>query len=243
VPESADQSLTTGALGAPINVAYFLVVWVAAAIAQTIVLVAFGVRGDPSIGVLLLALPTGWAVFLVGTVIASRQGGSGSPRKDFAISARLLDLVGVPIGAAAQLMLVPAVYVPLRALWPDTFSDEALSETAQDLVDRARNTSDAMLILLVGAVVIGAPLVEEIVYRGLLQRPLLGRFNRVAVLQLAVVVGVALTFALIHFRPVEYPGLFAAGLVFGICAWRSGRLGMSIAAHIGFNAVGIAMAL
>ena len=109
-----------------------------------------------------------------------------------------------------------------------TFDDEALTETAKDLVDRADGLLLPLLILLV---VVGAPVVEEIVYRGLLQRPLLGDFPAPA-----VIVGVATVFSIIHFRPVEYPGLFVAGLVFGVAAWKTGRVGMAIAAHVGFNA-------
>ncbi len=124
--------------------------------------------------------------------------------------------------------LVPALYVPLRSIWPDTFDDEALTETATDLVDRA---DGALLAVLFVLVVFGAPVFEELLYRGLLQRPLLDRFPAPA-----VVVGVAAVFAIMHFRPVEYPGLFVAGLIFGLCAWRTGRLGPAIFAHIGFNA-------
>ena len=132
-------------------------------------------------------------------------------------------------------MLIPAIYIPLRAVWPDVFDDDALTETAKDLVDRA---DGGLIVVLFVLVVVGAPFVEEVVYRGLLQRPLLDRLPAVP-----VVIGVAAVFALIHFRPVEYPGLFAAGLVFGVCAWRTGRIGMAIAAHVAFNATGLALAL
>lgn len=210
-----------------------------AAVAQVSALVVTGAtEGDPPIGSLATSLVAGWVVFVVGVAITSHRAGSGDVRRDFGIRFAPFDLVGIPIGAVSQLALVPAVYAPLRAIWPETFDDEALSETAKDLVDRAEASSDLTLLLLGVVVILGAPVVEEIVYRGLLQRPLLGRFDGPL-----VVIVVAAVFALIHFRPVEYPGLFAAGLVFGVCAWRTGRLGMAIGAHVGFNAVGIALAL
>lgn len=188
-----------------------------------------------SIPVLAASLVLGWITFLVGATLTSRSHGSGDVVADLAISARPIDAIGIPIGIAAQVALVPLVYVPLRAIWPDTFDEQALTETAQDLVDRA---DGGFLVLLVVLIVLGAPVVEEIVYRGLLQRPLLGRLRAPAALVITAAV-----FALIHFRPVEYPGLFAAGLVFGLCAWRTGRLGMAIAAHVGFNLTGIVLAL
>jgi membrane protease YdiL (CAAX protease family) len=87
-------------------------------------------------------------------------------------------------------------------------------------------------------IVFGAPIVEELFYRGLLQRSLLARFNDVV-----VIIGVAALFAVIHLRPVEYPGLFVFGLIVGMAAMLTGRLGMSIMAHIGFNLTGLLLVL
>lgn len=218
------------------NVAAFLVIWVAAVFASSLVIV---VGGDPdetaSIPLLALSLAVGWAVYLAGTWWTSHNLGTGDVRRDFGLTARPIDLAGVPIGIASQLVLVPAVYVPLRALWPDVFDDDALGETAEELIGRA---DGGLIVALFVLVVLGAPFVEEVAYRGLLQRPLLDSLPA-----WPVVIGVAGLFALIHFRPVEYPGLFVAGLVFGVCAWRTGRVGMAVAAHVGFNATGLVLAL
>lgn len=217
------------------TIAAFVITWVAAVLASSLVIAVGQNPDDTSIPLLGASLLVGWTIFLGGTWFASQKLGSGDVRADFALTARPLDLLGVPIGVATQLLLVPAVYLPLRAVWPDVFDDDALSETANDLVDRADGGLIVVLFLLV---VIGAPVVEEVVYRGLLQRPLLDRLPAVP-----VVLGVAALFAVIHFRPVEYPGLFVAGLVFGVCAWRAGRIGMAVAAHVAFNATGLALAL
>lgn len=230
---------TTPGLEAPINIAYFLVTWVAAAFASSLVILAFGRSdGDTPIATLAASLSTGWLVYAVGAWVTSRQIGSRDVRADVGVSFARVDLLGVVVGVVTQLALVRVVYVPLRAIWPATFTEQALRETAEDLVERARSTSDLMLVVLALVVVLGAPVFEELVYRGLLQRPLLQKYSPGL-----VVVGVAVLFALIHFRPVEYPGLFVAGLVFGLCAWRTGRLGMGFAAHLAFNAVGLVMAL
>jgi hypothetical protein len=216
----------------------FLLTWVMAAFASTFVLVVLGAGdGDTptTIPVLAASLTTGWIVYALGSVVASRRLGTGDVRQDLGLRIRPVDLLGVPIGIIGQVAVVPAVYIPLRAIWPATFDDQALRETAQDLVDRA---DGALLPVLFVAVVIGAPMFEELLYRGLLQRPLLDRLPAPV-----VVVGVAFVFALIHFRPVEYPGLFAAGVIFGLCAWRTGRLGMAVLAHVGFNAIGLVLAL
>jgi uncharacterized protein len=218
------------------TIAAFVITWVAAVLASSLVIVVGqNPDDDTSIPLLGASLLVGWTVFLGGTWFVSQKLGSGDVRADFALTARPLDLLGVSIGVATQLLLVPAVYLPLRAVWPAVFDDDALSETANDLIDRADGGLIVVLFLLV---VIGAPVVEEVVYRGLLQRPLLDRLPAVP-----VVLGVAALFAVIHFRPVEYPGLFVAGLVFGVCAWRTGRIGMAVVAHVAFNATGLALAL
>lgn len=190
---------------------------------------------DLTIPQLLVVAIGAWTVFVVALAIASRKFGSGDFRTDFAARFRLVDLVGVPVGIVTQLALIPLLYVPLRALWPDTFTSERLEERAQDLADRADGFSAVLLVLIV---VVGAPIVEELVYRGLLQR------------SLASVVGawpglvlVSIWFSLIHLSPVEYPGLFLAGLVFGAGVVATGRIGPAIVTHAAFNATGIIMVL
>lgn len=190
---------------------------------------------DATIGALAVSLLVLWACELAACVLASKRDGTGDVVEDFGLRARPIDLVGVPIGVLAQFALIPAVYAPLRAIWPDVFTTERLEENARDLVDRADGSLIVPLFLLV---VLGAPVVEEVLYRGLLQRPALAKFPA-----WAVVVAVAAVFALIHFRPVEYPGLFAAGIVFGIAAAVTGRLGMAITTHVGFNLAGLLSAL
>ncbi|MFT6289973.1 MAG: membrane protease YdiL (CAAX protease family) [Ilumatobacter sp.] len=236
----SDRSNGTSSIDASVGLRAFFGMWIAAALASSIVLVAAGSANSDdgsvtSIPVLAMSLMAGWTAYALGTWLTSRRFGSGNFAADFGLSARPIDAIGVPIGVAAQLLLIPAIYIPLRAIWPGTFSDQALSETAEELIDRA---DGGLLVLLFILVVLGAPLFEEIVYRGVLQRPLLGAYSTIP-----VIVIVAAVFALIHFRPIEYPGLFAVGLVFGVCAWRTNRLGMAFAAHVGFNATGLILAL
>jgi membrane protease YdiL (CAAX protease family) len=239
-PPARASSRPAGAgIEASTAVTTFLIAWVLAQFASFAVLGALGAAGEPtatiSIPVLGTALLVTWAVYVGSMWVSSRQSGSGDFIGDYAVRFRPIDSAGLVIGALSQLVLVPLVYLPLQEFWPETFDDEKVQETAKDLVDRA---SGGSALLLVGLVVVGAPLVEELFYRGLLQGPLAARYNPAV-----VVIGVAAVFALIHFRPVEYPGLFAFGLVLGVCALRTGRLGMPIAAHVGFNAAGLVVAL
>jgi len=92
------------------------------------------------------------------------------------------------------------------------------------------------LVLLIITLAVGAPLVEELVYRGLLMGAARRRVNDVIAL-----IAVAAFFALIHFRPVEYPGLFVFGLILGACVLATDRIGMGIVAHMAFNVTAIAL--
>lgn len=224
----------------PVDLPVAAVAWIVAFFVgqtlSTIVLLAAGVddTDEASIPVLFTAVAATWIAYLAGTWWASQRSGTGSLVEDYAIRLRPVDAIGVPVGVLTQLVLVPLVYSPLVRLWPDTFTDDRLEETAKELVDRA---DGAAMWLLVVMVCIGAPLVEEILYRGMLQGSLAARVD-----QRVAVVAIAAWFALIHFRPVEYPGLFAFGLVVGVAAMLTRRLGMSIATHIAFNATGLALA-
>lgn len=219
-----------------------VVLWVAAYVAalplQSLVVVVMGQSGnDPdtwptsvtSASVLCL-----WIPFVVGLVFLSRAKGGASFRDDYRIRFRPIDLVGLPVGLVAQLVLIPLLYWPLSEWFPDAFGPERVEERATELWDRA---SGGWVLVLVAVVAIGAPIVEELVYRGVIQQSLEGRLNDAVALVIS-----AAFFALIHLQPVELPGLFVAGLAFGLCWQRSGRIACPILAHVAFNAAGLVLA-
>lgn len=231
-PISATPTITLG-----VAALAWLVGWLAGNVAGSIVLSLSGYASTaaaarpawvPVVGALAL-----WAPQITVLVVVSRRFAAGKPALDYGLSFRPIDLVGIPIGVLSQLVVLRLVYWPLQGAWPDAFSKQHLERNARDLYDRANGL---WLVVLVAVIVVGAPLVEELVYRGLLQGAARRRLNDV----LAVVL-VAGFFALVHFRPVEYPGLFAFGLVLGVCALATDRIGMSILAHLSFNATALAL--
>jgi uncharacterized protein len=157
----------------------------------------------------------GWVPLLFAMGGAGRKWGSGSFVTDWGLSFKPVDLWGAPIGVITQLVLVPLLYWPLHALWPDAFTTEKLQERAQDLYDSASGAGVALLVLQ-------------------------GAFTRRLHDWVGVTV-VALWFAVIHFQPVETPGLFVVGMVLGSCALLTGRLGMGVVAHVAFNATGLVL--
>jgi membrane protease YdiL (CAAX protease family) len=148
---------------------------------------------------------------------------------------RIVDLVGVPLGIFCQFIVVTAVTWPLQKLWPDSFSSDQVSKRATDLTNTAPGI---WILLLIVVVVAGAPLVEEIVYRQVVQQDLVQRWGKAG-----GVVVTAAVFAAVHMQLVEFAGLFAFALVLGVVRQRTGRLGTSIITHMAFNAAGLLMVI
>ena len=70
-------------------------------------------------------------------------------------------MIGIPTGVFTQVVLVPLLYLPI--FW--IFGHRDLSQDAKDLTNKANGAGVVLLILLV---VIGAPIVEELFFRGFL---------------------------------------------------------------------------
>lgn len=132
--------------------------------------------------------------------------------------------IGLAIGFACQWALVPLIYLALRPV----IGEHDVSAAARELTDRATDPLSIVLIFVI--VAIGAPIAEEIYFRGMAQR-IFGRRLRPAF----AIVAAAAFFAATHLQPLQFPALFLFGAVLGYLAWRSGRLGPSIWAHVGFN--------
>lgn len=160
---------------------------------------------------------------------ATNQKGRGLV-VDLGLRARWSDVwKGGLVGIVTQFPLLPILYAPI--LWVLDKSSSDLEGPAQEITDRADGAVGVVLLILI--VGIGAPLIEEIFYRGLLQRSLLKR----GLPPVAAVAITAVVFGLSHFEALQLPGLIAAGAVFGTLAHRAGRLGPAIAAHVAFNMV------
>lgn len=188
---------------------------------------ATGLSADiPVWGLALLQLPL-WLGYLGVALYAGREKGRGVVA-DFGLSSRALDApVGLVIGVLTQLVGVWLVYLPLMR-FAGLDSDE-LSRPARELASRADSAWGWVLFALI--VGLGAPLVEELFYRGLFLRALT---KRGVAPWLAVVLS-SLAFAAVHLQLLQFLGLALFGLIAGALTVRSGRLGPAIWAHIGFN--------
>jgi membrane protease YdiL (CAAX protease family) len=170
-----------------------------------------------------------WMGLLGGVIFYSRVWGSGRLRGDLGLSFQWWD---VPLGAVAgigtQLVLIPLLY------WPFEQSDPTLKHRLSQpaTTDTAAVHGVVAVAILVLFLTVGAPIVEELFFRGLLLRSLTRWLGPVA----AVVVSAGV-FGLAHFEALQLAGLVLFGLILGVLAYKAGRLGPGIVAHCAFNAV------
>ncbi len=186
----------------------------------------------------LLAVNVPMWAGLVGVPLLAAKFRDLDWRRDLGWAMRPVDVVaGLAVGVVTQLLVVPAVYWPLA----DVIDAQDLEEPARNLIALADTPVDVAALVLM--VVVGAPLAEEIVFRGVMFRGILDmeQASRVA-LPVAVVASSAI-FAASHLQALQFPGLFVIGTVAALGMHRTGRLGTAIWIHVGFNATAVVAVL
>lgn len=208
--------------------------------------VAFGVAVGLNIGVIELLRSSGspggdavelllgsvalWTPLVGAVVLASKRSATGSLKADFGLSLTRQDfgigLVGSFIARGASVI----VALPLYAAFSDTVKSPQIGRP----VEHIHGLTFAVFAFVA---VVGAPLVEELFFRGLIQTRLVDSWG--------VLRGVAVTsvlFGSAHLIGWRGPqSLLAAaaiaggGGVLGYLRQRTGRLGTSMVAHAFFN--------
>lgn len=168
-----------------------------------------------------------WIPYLVVALVLTSLRGNG-PVVDLGLRTRPSDVpIGLVIGVACQFVLVPVVTQPI--LWLTDRDIDDVEEAARTLVDKVDTPSETAMLLFMVAVM--APLVEELFYRGMIQRTLLRTLPAPAAVGITAVV-----FGAVHLQLLAFGALAAFGLVLGVLALRTDRLGLALWAHVGFNA-------
>jgi membrane protease YdiL (CAAX protease family) len=183
----------------------------------------------------LLAYLLVWMPLVAGVVLGGIRYGSGSLRDDAGLRIRWIDLgVGLLVGLVARFLvqgLAPVV-------------------TGATLDGTSAGPSPAHLAVLVAGAAVVAPFVEELFFRGILQRSVSGlvRGGRAVRIIVGVLVSTPM-FMLLHLATTAPAGWGAVaiatavgGLAFGLLAAVTRRLGSAIVAHLVFNALGLVFA-
>lgn len=194
--------------------------------------IALAVTGDTDGPALLAASFVGLWVPLVGaSLLASASFGSKSVRRDLGLAFDRSDLGWGLLVGIAGLVAASATQWALSAV------PELVGTNTNFIEDQAATTLGAVVVVL--STIVGAPIVEEIFFRGLLQRSM-------ARLGAAAVVLQAMVFGLIHVTPSEglgnvgiVLGVGVFGLVLGLAARHFRRLGPTIIGHALFNAAAV----
>lgn len=153
----------------------------------------------------------------------------------------------VPLGLVAIIIAFPVVAAAGEAsrLAFQYLTNEEVANIAHPTLELIRqNTSDPWTWVIIITAILGAAIIEELIFRAFVQTSLL-RMTGSA--WLAVILTAA-AFALVHrvgdtVPWHQIPTLFVLGLAIGVAYERFKGLGVPIAMHAGFNAANIALVL
>jgi membrane protease YdiL (CAAX protease family) len=159
------------------------------------------------------------------------RAGLGATRRDV-LAAMLAFVLAMPVLVASS--------VASTFLWSLSGGEVAplAHETLQELV---KGGGDPWSIPVILAAVVGAPLVEEMMFRAGLQSAVLRAVGD----RWTAILFTSIVFACIHLGAVPAYGLvplFVLSVAMGLAYERTGRLGVPILMHAMFNALNVAMA-
>jgi membrane protease YdiL (CAAX protease family) len=167
---------------------------------------------------LIIAFSTPWLAMAGWPIVATMLKGNG-PKIDLGLIA---PRTHIRLGFVAGLASLAVASI---AAWIVTQFTGPLSSTAGDV---GLNQTGIVLVVFVLMAMFGAPIVEELAFRGLLY----GALAKAHVNEHLVVAITALVFALFHFEPKRFIILFAIGMILGEVRRRTGSTSAAIVAHI-----------
>ena len=204
----------------------FVLISIAAAVGGSLL-------GLPLPWLLLLGISLPWIALAGWPLLTTAFQGNG-PVIDLGLRLTWRDIGWGLLGGLAALIAGGTIALVLQAVFGDFGS--AAGEMGEEL--RAEGPLLAVVAFAL-CVAIGAPLAEEIAFRGM-------AYNALAKRGLGTAWVIAITtvaFSLFHLEPVRIPILLASGLVLGVLRWRTRSLGAPIVAHAINNLPGAAFLL
>jgi len=151
----------------------------------------------------------------------------------------------VLVGLGAFVLIYPIVYAAqVGAVWSYQYlngsAPDAIAHTT--LKQITSNSGDPWTWLVTFGAILGAPIVEEILYRGLLQSAVLrltgGAWSAILI--------TSIVFTAVHYTvvpPHVLPVLFVLSLGLGVVLERTKRLGACIVVHAAYNTLNVALAV
>lgn len=183
---------------------------------------------NPPAWQLMIAVTLPWIAMAGWPILATALRGNGA-RIDLGLRLTWRDTGFGAIGGVTAWILLGVVALATLA-----FTGEFTSAAGEVAADLARDGNRLWLIAFALAVSLGAPIMEELLFRGLFYSALRKR----GIHDLWVILITAVAFAALHFEPVRLPILLAMGLVAGVLRWQTRALGAPIVAHAMVNTPG-----
>ena len=205
-------------------------------LASTVVIIAFLVSSHGTVTVdgpwyLLWSQLALWGCFISAVLIASTKNGTGSLSADFGLSWPTEKDLGLGLAGGGLGRIIPLLLLLTMVLVGQGFG--APNSASRTVLGIQPSGTFAWVTVFV-LTVIGAPLVEELFFRGLVQ----GAFSR-RVGPVAAIFVTAVIFCFAHVlseglaAPVQ---LFPMAVVLGYLRYKTGRLAAGMVAHATFNA-------
>jgi len=174
-----------------------------------------------------IILPAQQLAVVLAVVYVSRLKGQNSLAGDFGLLIRLRDAKALVVGASLEITLTVALS-PILQLDPHAKNQQLLTDLKE------HRDAGTVVLFVIGAVIF-APVVEELLFRGVLLRSLLRKVAPATAVLVSAVV-----FALVHYvgdpNTLPFlPALTGLGVVLALVALRTGDLSASIFIHAGFN--------
>ena len=197
------------------------------------------------VGGTVLLLAAAWALW------PWMGGGLGLPRSlgEFGRDVKL-GAIGLVLTLPPVLLLAAGVGIAMKWLASAGAIDPPNELAHETLRQLAVADKDGAWWSVIALVVIGVPLAEELIYRGLMQTGLrtglgVGPTRRAPSLDWIAVAMTGAIFSIVHIGTADTHSLvilFALALAMGVAYERTGRLMVPIVMHAGFNGVNIVIA-
>jgi hypothetical protein len=170
-----------------------------------------------------------WSALGGTCVLVSRRYGSGRLSEDFGLRFERSD-IAVGLVSSIVLLIVAGVIGGL-------FAHTSLRGSNTSIIDQQHgNTVGVVIVALVAA--IGAPIFEELFFRGFLRRSLASRIGAASIVAQAVLFGFAHYQFGVGWQNISVMvAITGLGLVLGYVAERTGRLAAGMIAHGTFNLI------
>jgi membrane protease YdiL (CAAX protease family) len=168
-----------------------------------------------------------WVALGTTCVLVSQAYGTGRLADDFGLRFERRD---IPVGIAASILLLL-----VAAVVGGLFAHTGLKGSNTGIIDQQHgNTVGVVIVAMVAAV--GAPIFEELFFRGFLRLSLASRLGAAAIWAQAVLFGVAHYQFGIGWQNISVMvAITGLGIVLGYLAERTGRLAAGMIAHGTFN--------